>query len=236
LPLLKRLPIVANGFVRWLDHVKAPETQLGATAGELRDGAIDALRWRGRDKTRERAVTEQILIVVTPDDELVGYATRDECHRGRGQLHRALAGVVFNERGQVLLQKRMSQLWDGYWDITAATHPLHLPTCDESYAAAMRRCLLAEWGVEVAMVVADAFVYYDSYGQHCENEYCTLLVGRYDGPVHPHADHAYDMQWLDFEACAADIAAEPNKYTPWARLAIHRLAGHPLARGKGRLA
>jgi isopentenyl-diphosphate delta-isomerase len=185
---------------------------------------------------KQLPMTEQILLVVTPDDRLVGYATRDECHRGRGKLHRAVAGVVVNERRQVLLQKRRSQLWDGYWDITAATHPLHQSTGDESYAAAMRRCLLAEWGVDVTMVVVDAFVYYDSYGQHCENEYCTLLVGRHDGSVHPHTDHAYDMQWLDFEACAADIAAEPEKYTPWARLAIQRLVGHPLTRGEGAVA
>jgi isopentenyl-diphosphate delta-isomerase len=178
-------------------------------------------------------VTEQILLLVTPDDVLVGYATRGECHLGKGRLHRALVGVVFNERGQVLLQKRKSQLWDNYWDISAATHPLHLTTGDESYDTAMRRCLRAEWDVDVAMEIVDAFVYFDFYGQYCENEYCAVLVGRHDGPVHLHPDHAYNMQWVDFGTCAADVAREPGKYTPWARLAIQSLEGHPLTRGKG---
>jgi isopentenyl-diphosphate delta-isomerase len=175
-------------------------------------------------------VTEQILLLVRPDDALVGYAPRAECHLGQGRLHRALAGVVFNQQGQVLLQKRKSQLWDNLWDITAATHPLHLPTGDETYEAAMRRCLLAEWNLDVPMDIARAFVYFDSYGQYCENEYCAVLVGRHDGPVQPHPDHAYDMRWVDFSACAADIAREPRNYTPWARLAIQSLEGHPLTR------
>jgi isopentenyldiphosphate isomerase len=83
-------------------------------------------------------------MVVTPDDAFVGYASRDECHTGQGRLHRALVGILFNGRGQILLQKRKSHLWDNFWDITAATHPLHLPSGDESYEAAMRRCLQAE--------------------------------------------------------------------------------------------
>jgi isopentenyl-diphosphate delta-isomerase len=177
-------------------------------------------------------VSEQILMVVTPDDDLVEYAPRGECHLGQGRLHRALAGVIFNDRGQLLLQRRKSRLWDDYWDITAATHPLHGPNCDESYDDAMQRCLIAEWNVSVPMETVLAFIYFEAYGQQCENEYCVLMVGRYSGPVHPHPDHAYDMRWVDFDECAADLARDPGKYTPWARLAIQNLEGHPRTRGE----
>ena len=177
-------------------------------------------------------MTEQILMVVTPDDELIGYAPRGECHRGDGRLHRALAAVIFNDRGQLLLQLRKSGLWDNYWDITAATHPLHGVDQDESYQEAARRCLNAEWSMSVPLEVIHRFVYFAAHGQECENEYCVLMIGRYSGPVMPQPDHAYAMRWLDFDEVVRDIANDPGKYTPWAHLAIESLDGHPLTRGE----
>jgi isopentenyl-diphosphate delta-isomerase len=172
-----------------------------------------------------------MLMVVTPNDDLLGYVPRGECHLGRGRLHRALAGVIVNDRGQILLQKRKSRLWDNYWDITAATHPLHRVDGDEPYAAAMERCLQVEWNVTVPMEAVLAFIYYAPHGQECENEYCMLMVGRYSGPVQPHPDHAYATHWLDFAECVADLARDPERYTPWAKLAIESLTGHPFTRG-----
>ena len=175
-------------------------------------------------------MNQQVLMVVTADDEFVEYASRAECHSGPGRLHRALAAAIFNDAGQVLLQKRKSGLWDNYWDVTAATHPLHSADGDESYHAAMARCLLVEWGISVDTEPALAFVYQAPYGDSSENEYCVLMVGRYRGVVRPNSEHAYDLRWVDFDACRIDISRDPDKYTPWARISIEALEGHPLTR------
>lgn len=52
-------------------------------------------------------------------------ATREECHE-KGLWHRAVYAFIFNENGEVLLQKRSKtkKLWPNLWDITAGGHVL----------------------------------------------------------------------------------------------------------------
>ena len=95
---------------------------------------------------------EQTLILVDEFDNFLGYAPKSECHLGEGRLHRAIAVLLFNSRREILLQKRKSKLWDGFWDITGATHVLHHSSVshNESYEEAARRCLGSEWNIAVS--------------------------------------------------------------------------------------
>ena len=46
-------------------------------------------------------------------------ATREECHK-KGLWHRAVYGFIFNNKGDILLQKRSKnkKLWPDLWDVT----------------------------------------------------------------------------------------------------------------------
>src|SRR6266545_1446555 len=99
----------------------------------------------------DSSAAKQILILVDDHGNATGYAPRAVCHDGDGERHAAVAVVLFNAAGDVLLQRRRSSLWDGFWDITGATHPLHLAAGDESFEEAARRCLRAEWHVPPAL-------------------------------------------------------------------------------------
>ena len=48
----------------------------------------------------------ELLILVSPDDEEVGSLAKSACHDGGGVLHRALSLFVFNAGGEKLLQIR----------------------------------------------------------------------------------------------------------------------------------
>lgn len=48
---------------------------------------------------------EEIFVVVDRNDKIVGYKPRSVCHKER-LLHRTVAVAVFNDKGEVLLQKR----------------------------------------------------------------------------------------------------------------------------------
>lgn len=52
-------------------------------------------------------------------------ATREECHE-KGLWHRSVYAFIFNENGDVLLQRRSKnkKLWPDLWDITAGGHVL----------------------------------------------------------------------------------------------------------------
>jgi isopentenyl-diphosphate delta-isomerase len=172
---------------------------------------------------------DQRLIVVDESDTILGYASRTECHWDSGRLHRAIALVLVNDKGQVLLQQRRSHLWDGFWDITGATHPLHLGERDESYVEAAERCLLSEWGLEVEVEPAFSFTYFATHGHECEHELCCLLVGRYDGPISHVPEHAYGARWLALPDLAAELGQRPDAFTPWGRVIIERLLVSPVA-------
>ena len=49
--------------------------------------------------------------------------TRDFCHKN-GLWHRAVYGFIFDEKGNVLLQKRSAnkKLWPNLWDLTVGGH------------------------------------------------------------------------------------------------------------------
>lgn len=172
----------------------------------------------------DTAAHEQTLILVDDSGQELGYAPRSACHRGDGLRHAAIAVVLYNAAGEVLLQQRRSALWDGVWDITGATHPLHLPSGDESYEEATRRCLRAEWHVDPPVRHLLTFLYFERDGESAENEYCALYAGRFDAPIAPDPEYAYGMRWVPVETALAELRHEPRRFTPWARISLERLA------------
>jgi isopentenyl-diphosphate delta-isomerase type 1 len=165
-------------------------------------------------------VTQQ-LILVDELDTRRGYAPRDACHRWPGKLHRAIALVIRDARGALLMQRRRSGLWDGAWDVTGATHPLHTPAGDESYQQSAERCLRVEWGVEVPLAPDVAFVYAARQGDQGERERCVLYTGQHEGPVRLDPAHGYAYRW-----CALEEARRLEPMTPWGAIVLERLAEH----------
>ncbi len=69
---------------------------------------------------------QQIILAVDDEGKFLEYIPKEVGHKGEGRRHLAIAVLIFDSQGQVLLQKRKHQIFDNIWDITGATHPLHL--------------------------------------------------------------------------------------------------------------
>lgn len=85
--------------------------------------------------------------VLNENGEFTGKVeTREKCHEN-GLWHRAVYGIIFNEQGEVLLQKRSTtkKLWPGLWDITAGGHVL----AGEFGEKALIREVKEELGIEI---------------------------------------------------------------------------------------
>ncbi len=68
--------------------------------------------------------SEEFLGVVNEKGEIIGYAARSEIHGNPYLIHRVVHVLVFNKRGELLLQKR-SQNKDvapGKWDTSVGGH------------------------------------------------------------------------------------------------------------------
>lgn len=168
----------------------------------------------------------QMLLLVDEDDNFSGkYAKRIDCHTGKGIRHRAFVTLLENNKGEVLLQKRKHSLWDGFWDTTAISHTLHLDDHDESYNEAAERTQQAEMGIKgVSVDKIGGFTYFAKFGDMCENEYCAILYGTYNGEVKPNKDAVYEFMWLDKQTFINNCLKENNTYTPWAILTGKLLA------------
>lgn len=174
--------------------------------------------------TERHETHSQILLVVDDEDKLLGYASREECHTGEGRRHRAFVTLLFDNSGNVLLQKRKHRLFDNLWDLTAISHPLHLETHDESFQEASDRALHKEMGIgSVEIENIGSFNYFADHGPNCENEHCSILVGIYNGDFKANPDEIYEVKKVPFEEFLEDIKKNPSNYTPWAVLSVGSL-------------
>ncbi|MBI2012380.1 NUDIX domain-containing protein [Candidatus Curtissbacteria bacterium] len=167
------------------------------------------------------------VILVDKKDNFVGYALVEKAHKGQGKHHRAFVTALVDLKGRVLLQRRKHKLFNGQWDLTAISHPLRLNGKGESYQEASDRALAKEMGIgHVRVKKVGAFNYFAKDGANCENEYCAVLVGKFDGEYEPNRGEVYESKQVRFEDFVRDQKQDPKKYTPWAKLAAKILANY----------
>lgn len=67
---------------------------------------------------------DELLDLVDENDRVIGTVTRGEANRNPALIHRAVAILVFNTKGQLFLQKRSQtkDTYPGYWTVSASGH------------------------------------------------------------------------------------------------------------------
>src|SRR5258708_2659488 len=97
------------------------------------------------------------LILVDEADRSLGFLSKALCHEGRGVLHRAFSLLIFNDRGELLIQQRAAskRLWPMYWSNSCCSHPRG----DESLEAATQRRLYEELGIRCPLQFLFKFQY-----------------------------------------------------------------------------
>lgn len=169
--------------------------------------------------SHERRVSfdDEPLVVVDQHDNVLGYKTKADVHKGAGILHRAFSVFLFNGRGELLLQRRSEAklLWPRYWSNSCCSHPRH----GETHMAAVERRLLEELGVTTEPEFLFRFQYYAPFDENgSERELCSVFLGHADGPVDANRSEVAEWKWmpiLDFEA---DLQRDSAAYTPWLKL------------------
>ncbi|MBI2019689.1 NUDIX domain-containing protein [Candidatus Daviesbacteria bacterium] len=164
-------------------------------------------------------MNSQIILEVRDGGEFVGYIPKEEGHTGEGRRHLAIAVLIYNSKGQVLLQRRKHKIFDNIWDITGATHPLHKEDgTDETLEEATRRCLEGEWDIRDIkdIKILGNFNYFAKYENMCENEHCYLLIGEYNGDIDLNSGMGYEYKWTDKFKFLEDIKSQTQNFTPWA--------------------
>lgn len=162
------------------------------------------------------------VVLVDEMDNEIGLKDKIEAHLGEGDLHRAFTTLVFNNKGETLVAKRSAEkmLWPLFWDNACASHPLE----NEGYEAAGERRLSEELGFTCKLEIVDRFNYKEKYMDiGSENEVCTILIGEYDGDIHPIPAEVAEVKWMTIKDLIKDMADNPDIYTVWFKIVLNRL-------------
>ncbi len=150
---------------------------------------------------------EERFDVVDEQDQVVGQATRGEVH-AKKLLHRAVHVLVFDKRGQLLLQKRslFKDVHPGTWDSSVAGHV----DAGEDYRSAAIRELEEEMGIR-----AEAEPVEVAHIQPCEGtgwEHVKLFQVNHHGPVRYPAAEIEAALWFSVDEVDAWLAACPDDF------------------------
>lgn len=164
---------------------------------------------------------EERVILVDAMDVAYGTAEKLSAHVD-GVLHRAFSVLVFNPRGDLLLQRRAMRKYHsgGLWSNTCCGHPR---PGEDTTAAAQRR-LYEEMGFGCKLTSLFGFHYHAELDRGMvEHEYDHVLIGRYDGDAQPNSSEVEAWRWAPLSAVMKGAAEQPELYTYWFRLLLARL-------------
>ena len=167
--------------------------------------------------------SEELILVDEHDNEL-GFLSKQQCHDGDGKLHRAFSLFVFNEMGEVLLQKRSAdkRLWPLFWSNSCCSHPRK----GESMEVATRRRLQEELDIQTDLEFVYKFSYRAQFGEHgSENELCSVYLGRTDQTYSANANEIAEARFLSIDVLSNELQTNPEEFTPWFKMEWERLSG-----------
>ncbi len=162
------------------------------------------------------------VILVDQDDNAIGTMEKMEAHR-KGLLHRAFSIVIFNSKGEILLQKRAQSKYHsaGLWTNACCSHPLP----DESMHDATRRKLKQEMGIDLKTEFAYKFIYRTILDKRLVEHECDyVFTGIFDGEPIINTREVEDWKFISIKQLRDEVSASPENYTYWFKLILDQLA------------
>jgi len=172
----------------------------------------------------------ELFDIVDENDNVIGQAPRSRCHGDPSLVHRVAHVLVFNGRGELLLQKR-SQTKDvqpGRWDTSVGGHL----DPGENYLMAAYREMEEELGIGGVPLT---FMYPSQMRNDFESENVRTYLVRFDGEIHFNPDEIDEVRfWVaeEIEAALGSGVLTPNFEQEWA-LFKEWNSRYPAATGEG---
>ncbi len=160
------------------------------------------------------------VILVDQNDQEVGLMEKLEAHK-KGLLHRAFSVLVFNDRNELLLQRRAFGKYhsEGLWTNTCCSHPAP----GESVLEAAHRRLQEEMGFDCELCEGFSFIYRAELDNNLvEHELDHVVIGFSDETPHLNTNEAIAFRWMSLNQTREEIRKYPEHYTYWFKLIIEQ--------------
>ena len=160
------------------------------------------------------------VIIVDENDIEIGTMEKMEAHR-KGLLHRAFSVLIFNSKGELLLQQRALHKYHspGLWANTCCSHPRK----GEDLIAAAKRRLNEEMGFVCDLTVAGHFIYRCDFDNGLtEHEFDYVLKGIYDNDPVINPDEVMNYKWSNIDLLKKEFELNPSLFTFWFKELLQR--------------
>ena len=182
----------------------------------------------------------EAVICVAEDDTVIGPMSKLETHQGAGHYHRAFSVLLFNSKGEMLLQQRSADkvTFPNVWANACCSHPLHSQEEMETENAmgvkrAAVRKLEQELGIDPSTVSTDDMVFmtkmrYAARMNHewIEREVDHILVMCADLEINPNPNEVANIMWVNHDEMEAMLIEErppEQAIAPWFRCIAARI-------------
>ncbi len=157
----------------------------------------------------------EYFYVVDEEDNVIGKATREECHRNR-LVHRSVYVFVLNDKDGLFLQKRsMSKdLYPGYYTGSATGHVDY----GEDYESTAHRELREELGINESLKKLFKF---KSFSKE-EREISVLYLCRHNGPFSLSAEEIEEGMFMNLKEIKKDLKTGEKKFANGFKVAFNK--------------
>lgn len=167
---------------------------------------------------------EEMVVLINENDEVKGLMEKMQAHK-TGLLHRAFSVFLFNNQGEMLLQKRAAHKYHSpnQWTNAVCSHPRD----GESYKDAALRRLKEELGVEVEIDHKFFFIYKADVGDGLwEHELDHVFVGNYQGEFHLNPEEVSEVRYIFQENLEKEMSENPANFTEWFKIILKEYQEH----------
>lgn len=167
---------------------------------------------------------EEHVVLVNEQDEVLGLMEKQQAHIN-GLLHRAFSVFIFNESGEMLLQKRAASKYHSpnQWTNAVCSHP----KAEETYHEGALRRLKEELGIETEISEKFHFIYKaDVGGNLWEHELDHVFTGNFNGEFHLNPEEVSEVRYISMEDLDDEIKKNPEHFTEWFKIILEEYKHH----------
>ncbi|MBI2624944.1 MAG: isopentenyl-diphosphate Delta-isomerase [Candidatus Nealsonbacteria bacterium] len=160
------------------------------------------------------------VILVDRNDKRIGKEEKIRAHQ-KGRLHRAFSILVFNSKGETMLQRRALSKYHspGLWTNTCCSHP----RLSYNLKKQAEKRLKEEMGISCPLKEVFTFKYKAKLGNLIEHEFDHVFMGKFEGRANPNKKEVDDWKWISLPELKKDMKKNPQKYTPWFKIILDRI-------------
>jgi isopentenyl-diphosphate delta-isomerase len=147
---------------------------------------------------------------VDEQDQVIGQLEKMEAHRS-GLLHRAFSVLIFNTKGELLLQQRAAHKYHSplLWTNSCCSHPKP----GETITAAATRRLQEEMGMEASLQPAFHFIYEAQLDQG-------LTEHELDQDPQINPEEVAAFRWISMAQLLQELETKRDSFTVWFQILL----------------